>query len=487
MLRAFYPCEYVESAFDIDYQKLYELGYRGVIFDIDNTLVPHGADSTPEVDALFARIQALGLVTAVISDNDATRVERFLENIDCPYVCDAAKPRPDGYEKALELLGLPKSQVVCVGDQVFTDVLGANLCGLDTILVKYIGHDEPGPKGKRRDLEQKIIDQYERSGEHRGLSLQQSADDALPQDKALDPSAKVLRSAISMGLAAAESPAAKFARREINFCDISPATYAISERKEIVKRDVQDARGGERFPDTVNPYPLPNLVSSYNSVIVKTGPGIDPVLQENKAVNIELASSTMDGLVIRPGETFSFWRRVGNTTKRKGYKDGRIIVGGELAPGMGGGLCNLGNTIHLLVLHSPMDVTELHTHSDALAPDHGPHKPFATGTSVSFNNIDFRFKNNTDQDVQIRLWCEDGKLFGELRSEREFPWTYELVEEEHRFQKEGEKYFRVSKIYRLVKDRETGEVLRKELILDNHSEVMYDYSLIPADQIREAE
>ncbi len=482
MLRALYPSEYVESAFDIDYQRLYDLGYRGIVFDIDNTLVPHGNDSTPEVDELFRRIQAIGLATIIVSNNDAARVERFLENIDCPYVCDAAKPSPEGYLKAVEMLGLPKSQVVCVGDQLFTDVFGANVCGLDTILVKYIGYYDEGPKGKRRDLESKVLHRFEQSSGGGGLAPR---DPVAVDDGKVPLLAGVVSVAAHAAEAAVESRLAQFARHEINFCDISPATYAISERKEIVKRDVQDATGGERFPDTVNPYPLPNLVSSHNSVIVKTGPGIDPVLQENKAVNIELASSTINGLVIRPGETFSFWRRVGNTTKRKGYKDGRIIVGGGLAPGMGGGLCNLGNTIHLLALHSPMDVTELHTHSDALAPDHGPHKPFATGTSVSYNNIDFRFKNNTDQDVQIRLWCEDGKLYGELRSEREFPWTYELVEEEHRFQKEGEKYFRVSKIYRLVKDRATGDVLRKELILDNHSEVMYDYSLIPADQIAE--
>ena len=132
-----------------------------------------------------------------------------------------------------------------------------------------------------------------------------------------------------------------------------------------------------------------------------------------------------------------------------------------------------------------MTVTEFHNHSDALAPDHGKRIPFSTGTSVSYNNVDYRFRNDTDQDVQLLLWCQDRKLYGELRSEREYPWRYDLVEEDHHFRKEGEKYYRVSRIYRRTLDRKTGEVLKKELVLDNHSEVMFDHSLIPEDQIRQ--
>ena len=136
-----------------------------------------------------------------------------------------------------------------------------------------------------------------------------------------------------------------------------------------------------------------------------------------------------------------------------------------------------------MILHSPLEVVEFHHHSDALAPEEGKRVPFSTGTSISYNYIDYRFKNNTDQNIQLHVWCDDEKLHAELRSEKEFPWKYSLVEEDHHFQKENEKYFRVSKIYREVTDRSTGEVLNKELILNNHSEVMYDYDLIPKDLI----
>ena len=139
----------------------------------------------------------------------------------------------------------------------------------------------------------------------------------------------------------------------------------------------------------------------------------------------------------------------------------------------------MGNTIHWLILHSPLEVIEFHSHSDALLPDKGERVPFSTGTSVCYNSVDYRFKNNTDQAVQLLLWCDDERLYGELRSEREFPWCYKLVEENHRFEIEGDKYYRISKIYKETIDRFTGNVLDKKLVLDNHSEVMYDYSLIP--------
>ena len=153
-------------------------------------------------------------------------------------------------------------------------------------------------------------------------------------------------------------------------------------------------------------------------------------------------------------------------------------------PGPGGGLCNLSNTIHRLILHSPLEVVEFHSHSDALAPDHGERVPFSSGTSVSYNYIDYRFRNNTGQDVQLLVWCDEDNLYGELRSETPFPQTFELVEENHHFHKEGDKYYRISQIYKRITDRATGETLGMQLVLDNHSEVMFDNQLIPKELIR---
>lgn len=272
-------------------------------------------------------------------------------------------------------------------------------------------------------------------------------------------------------------------RKRRLFCELHPVCYEISTKKENLKRHLQNMRSGEKFARTRQSSKLANVVSTHSNYLIKKGPGIDPLLQENKAINIDLACRQINGIIVHPGETFSFWDAVGNTSRRRGYKNGRVIIQDRIKPGVGGGLCNLGNTIHLLVLDSPLTVTEVHYHSDALAPDHGKRVPLSAGTSVCYNHIDFRFKNTTDQNVQLVLWVEDQTLYAELRSERPFPWHYEIEEEGHCFRKEEGKYYRVSKIYRRTLDSESGEDLERELIWDNHSEVMFDYDLIPEDLI----
>ena len=157
----FCPWAFAESVFEIDFEALYGLGYRGLLFDVDNTLVPHGADSTPEIDALFARLKTLGFRCLMLSDNGPARLQRFLRNIDADCIDNAGKPKKKGFREALRHLGLPRDQVVMIGDQVFTDVLGANRCGIPSILVRYIGYDPAADPGKRRRLEAKFLHRYE--------------------------------------------------------------------------------------------------------------------------------------------------------------------------------------------------------------------------------------------------------------------------------------------------------------------------------------
>lgn len=157
MFKQYYPCGYAASVFDIDYERLFALGYRGIIFDLDGTLVPHGADSTPKVDELFRNIHAAGLDTILLTNNDEERVLRFIKHIDTLYLCDAEKPETSGYLRAAELLGVEKSEVVYIGDQVFIDMLGANRSGIDSILVHYLLHEGETKLGIKRRLEKPVI------------------------------------------------------------------------------------------------------------------------------------------------------------------------------------------------------------------------------------------------------------------------------------------------------------------------------------------
>lgn len=157
MLKAYYPYEYAKSVFTVDYEKLRDRGIKGIIFDIDNTLVHHGDDSTPLVDNFLKHLEDMGLKIVFLTNNDRERVERFNASIGAPFVCDAEKPNVKGYIKALEILGLEKHEAVVIGDQMFVDIVGANRAGIPSILVHFIV--TPGEKwlGAKRYAEMVVL------------------------------------------------------------------------------------------------------------------------------------------------------------------------------------------------------------------------------------------------------------------------------------------------------------------------------------------
>lgn len=453
LLRRYMPDALSESVYDINYKNLYDVGYRGLIFDIDGTLVPHGADTTEKVDALFTEIHNIGFKTLLLSNNSEARISDFNRHIQTQFIPMADKPDVRNFHKAVERLDLPKDQIIVIGDQLFTDIDGANKCGLANILVKFLMHEDETKIGKKRRVEQLLL----KVGKI--FKIQQRS----PLQHQIKETDMTERKPLS---------------------ERYPKLYDLAVKKETAKRYIQDLKGRKKFAQHRQKLKLPNVVHTVSSYLIKKGPGIDPVLQTNKADNIDLAASKIDGIVINPGEEFSFWKLVGKINKKNGYKDGRVIVNNQVQAGMGGGICNLANNLHLLVIHSPLQITEFHAHSDALAPDQGERKPFQNGTSVSYNYVDYRFKNPTSQKIQICLWVADETLYGELRSEEAFPWKYHLVEENHRFVKENGKYYRKSKIYKVTEDAATSKEIDRELLLDNRSEVMFDYDLIPEDQIK---
>lgn len=271
------------------------------------------------------------------------------------------------------------------------------------------------------------------------------------------------------------------------FCEYNDFFYQLSVIKENLRRDIRDMRksvSGVRFATGKMPGALPHVVKGHRSLMLRRLLGVDMIYQRGKVQNLRLAAQKLDGLVIRPGQVFSFWKNVGNPTESKGYRQGMVLRGGKPGHDVGGGLCQLANMVHWLVLHSPMLVTELHHHTDCIFPDERRRVPFGTGTSVFFKNVDYRFKNTSDRDVQLKIWVEDEYLCGELRAERPFDRLYRLVEEDHHFAYEGNMLYRNSRVYRLVYERESGCPCGKELLLNNHSEVLYDHALVDPAQIR---
>ena len=259
------------------------------------------------------------------------------------------------------------------------------------------------------------------------------------------------------------------------FCEISPFTYRLSMEKEILKRHLMDYLRKTRFARERIEDSLPVLVYQHKSLIRRRLGNVNMQLQENKATNLALAVTHIDGLLIHPGEVFSVWKLVGRTAKRKGYKEGLTIAKGQPSQGIGGGLCQLSNLIHWLVLHSDLTIVEHHHHDGLdLFPDFGRQIPFGTGTSISYNYIDYRVKNETANTYQLRLCTDDEYLCGELRAMELQPHTFHIHAENEYFSRENGTIYRNGQVYRDSIDRVTGRHLESQLIRTNHAKVMYD-------------
>ena len=162
MLERFYPDYESDSAYEVDYEALYRRGYRGVIFDIDNTLVPHGAPATERAIAFFERLRALGYRTMLLSNNKEPRVKSFADAVGSGYIYKAGKPGRRGYERAMRNMGTVPGNTIFVGDQLFTDVWGAKRAGIFTFLTKPIHPKEEIQIVLKRYLERVVLYFYHR-------------------------------------------------------------------------------------------------------------------------------------------------------------------------------------------------------------------------------------------------------------------------------------------------------------------------------------
>ena len=163
MFDKFFPDKYVASTYVIDFEELYKKGYRGVIFDIDNTLVPHGAPADERAKKLFAKLKTLGFHCCLISNNQEPRVKMFNQDIQVDYVYNAHKPSTKNYKKAMEMMGTNQKNTLFIGDQLFTDVWGAKRTGIANILVKPIHPKEEIQIVLKRYLEKIVLYFYKRS------------------------------------------------------------------------------------------------------------------------------------------------------------------------------------------------------------------------------------------------------------------------------------------------------------------------------------
>ena len=160
MFELFFPDEFYSSAYVIDFLQYYKDGYRGIIFDIDNTLVPHGAPADERSIALFKHLKEIGFEALLLSNNKEERVAMFNEQIGVHMIWKANKPFPEKYREAMKIMKTDEKSTLFVGDQLFTDVWGAKNAGIHSILVQPMNPREEIQIVLKRKLEAVVLHFY---------------------------------------------------------------------------------------------------------------------------------------------------------------------------------------------------------------------------------------------------------------------------------------------------------------------------------------
>ena len=240
----------------------------------------------------------------------------------------------------------------------------------------------------------------------------------------------------------------------------------------IAKRQLQWVSGTQKWAKKDHGDFNHNVVFEHKSTILRKLKDVDMTLQHNKRTNLELAIQHLDQIVIRQGETFSIWRNVGRPTKKKGYKEGLVLQQGQLASGIGGGLCQLGNLLFWMFAHSPLTVTERYRHGFDVFPDVNRTVPFGAGATLSYNYIDLQILNETVDDFKLELWLDDEFLHGRLLCETPLENSFRVEERNHQIKQQfWGGYTRHNEIVQIETDSDGKETER--LLAQNNAIMMY--------------
>lgn len=241
-----------------------------------------------------------------------------------------------------------------------------------------------------------------------------------------------------------------------------------------MKRYNQWYLSGKKYSKNIVSEKSPYVIFEHKTPLLRKLKNVDMKLQHNKITNLRLAIEKLNGIVIKPGETFSYWKLIGKASYKKGYLDGLMLCAdGSFKAGVGGGLCQLSNLIYWMTLHTSLTVTERYRHSHDVFPDSNRTQPFGTGATCAYNFLDLQIYNNTEQEYQLVVYLTDEHLVGEWRSTLPSINKYEVYEKEHSITAGlfgG--YIRNNIIYRKMYDN-IG-LIKDEYIAENHAYMMYN-------------
>lgn len=218
---------------------------------------------------------------------------------------------------------------------------------------------------------------------------------------------------------------------------------------------------------------LPYLQASHKTPLLRHLRGEDMELQRNKVVNLRLAVEKLDGVLLRPGETLSYWRLIGKPSARRGYLPGMVLFLGRIGSDVGGGLCQLSNLIFWMTLHTDLTVVERYRHSHDVFPDAHRSQPFGTGATCAYPHRDLMLRNDTQETYQLRLRVGEKNLEGEWLATAPPLHRFEIQERDARMdQAAWGGYVRHNAIWRRVFDRD-GNFLEDQPLFTNDAIMMY--------------
>jgi vancomycin resistance protein VanW len=254
----------------------------------------------------------------------------------------------------------------------------------------------------------------------------------------------------------------------------SPLRIYFGKKYYRFKRYIKWYNGEKAYATQKDDSPLHHLVFTHKTLLLRELKDVDMWLQHNKVHNLKIATRALNNIILNPGETFSYWRLLGNTTKKKGYMEGMILHYGKVKVGVGGGLCQLSNLIYWMTLHTPLTVTERYRHSYDVFPDSNRTQPFGSGATCAYNYLDLQIKNETEHTYQLMVYVTDTHLVGEWRSDVPPIHKYKVYEKNHLFTHEyWGGYVRHNRIHRKVLNQNGAEI-KDEFVTENHAIMMYE-------------
>lgn len=239
-------------------------------------------------------------------------------------------------------------------------------------------------------------------------------------------------------------------------------------RQKILWRQLRPLLSCEQRED-----PLPYRYAAHKTILLRQLKDVDMWMQHNKIVNLTIAAKRINGLILRPGEIFSYWKRIGKPTKAKGYLDGMILRNGTFRAGTGGGLCQLSNLLFWMTSHTPLTVIERHRHGYDVFPDSNRTQPFGSGATCFYPHGDLMIQNQTADTYQLLVCVRGEYLEGEWRVSAAPAYRFEVVERNHEIRAEyWGGYTRHNELYQQKFDLD-GRLLEESLLVKNAAVMMY--------------